>query len=203
MRRGAGDALRVFNGADGEFSARIDSLRRDRGVFTIGQRLREPAPAPELWLVFAALKRDATELVVQKATELGVAAILPVSTARTNTARLNLDRLTAIATEAAEQCERLTLPRIAPLTPLDAVLAGWPAGRRLVVAMERTDAAPVRAGGEALLVGPEGGFTPAELDALRRHPFVVPATLGPLILRAETAAIVGLALLQAPTAGQD
>ena len=203
MRRGVGDAVRLFNGVDGEFAARIDALRRDRGVFTVGAQLRPQPPPPELWLVFAALKREATELVVQKATELGVARIIPVSTARTNTARLNLERLAAIATEAAEQCERLTLPGIAPLASLGAVLAGWPAGRRLVAAMERTDAAPVPPGAQALLVGPEGGFTPLELDALRRHAFVVPATLGPLILRAETAAIVGLALLQAPTAGRD
>jgi 16S rRNA (uracil1498-N3)-methyltransferase len=138
-------------------------------------------------------------LVVEKATELGVSRLLPVVTERTNTARLNPDRLTAIATEAAEQCERLTVPAIDPPQKLLSVLAAWPAARTLVAALERADAPRIQPvpGPAALLVGPEGGFTPAELDALRRHPLVVAASLGPRILRAETAAIVGLALLQA------
>jgi 16S rRNA (uracil1498-N3)-methyltransferase len=169
----------------------------------VERQLRPQASGPDLWLVFAPLKRDATDLVVQKATELGVSAILPAFTERTNAARLNEIRLAAIATEAAEQCERLTIPRIAAPRRLSELLADWPAERRLVAAMERVDTAPIRPtpGPTALLIGPEGGFTVAELDALGRHPFVLPATLGSLILRAETAAIVGLALLQAPTGG--
>jgi 16S rRNA (uracil1498-N3)-methyltransferase len=203
MRRGAGDEVCLFNGVDGEFLARIESLRRDRGQFVVERQLRPQASGPDLWLVFAPLKRDATDLVVQKATELGVSAILPAFTERTNAARLNETRLAAIATEAAEQCERLTIPRIAAPRRLGELLADWPAERPLVAAMERVDTAPIRPapGPAALLIGPEGGFTVAELDALGRHPFVLPATLGSLILRAETAAIVGLALLQAPTGG--
>jgi 16S rRNA (uracil1498-N3)-methyltransferase len=137
--------------------------------------------------------------VVEKATELGASRLLPVFTERTNAARVNSDRLAAIATEAAEQCERLTIPEIAPPQPLATLLSAWPPGRRLVVAAERADAPPIRAqdGPTALLIGPEGGFTPLELDLLSRHPFVDQASLGPRILRAETAAIVGLALLQA------
>jgi 16S rRNA (uracil1498-N3)-methyltransferase len=203
MRRGVGDELRLFNGIDGKFIARIDSLRRDRARFAVERQLRPQTAGADLWLLFAPLKRDATDLVVQKATELGVAAILPVFTERTNSARLNETRLIAIATEAAEQCERLTVPRIDAPRRLADLLAEWRAERRLVVAMERINAGPIRAepGPAALLIGPEGGFTPVELDALQRHPFVLPATLGSLILRAETAAIVGLALLQAPTGG--
>jgi 16S rRNA (uracil1498-N3)-methyltransferase len=119
---------------------------------------------------------------------------------RSNTSRVNLARLQAIATEAAEQCERLTVPEIAEPRRLADLLALWPADRPLVAAIERAAAPPIRAaaGPAALLVGPEGGFAAAELDALRRHPLVVAASLGPRILRAETAAIVGLALLQAP-----
>ena len=138
--------------------------------------------------------------MAEKATELGAAALLPVLTARTAPARVNLARLGAIAIEAAEQCERLTVPRIPPPEALAALLAGWPAG---AAAAGRAGAAGrprprrPRAGPAGLLVGPEGGFTAAELDALRRHAFVVPASLGPRILRAETAAIAGLALLQA------
>ena len=203
MRRGAGDVVRLFNGADGEWQARITSLRRDRARLAVETPLRPQAPEPDLWLVFCPLKRDATELVVEKATELGASALLPVLSQRTNTARLNGARLLAIATEAAEQCERLTVPRIAPPRPLAEALADWPDGRPLVAAMERQNAPPVSPVDEpaALLVGPEGGFTGAELDALRSYPFVVPASLGARILRAETAAIVGLALLQASSGG--
>jgi 16S rRNA (uracil1498-N3)-methyltransferase len=190
----------LFNGRDGEWQARIGTLRGDRGSFVVANRLRAQAPEADIWLAFAPLKRDATDLVVQKATELGVAALLPVTTARTNTGRVNLERLAVIATEAAEQCERLTVPQVRPLVDLPTLLRGWPAERRLVVAMERVAAPRVAfaAGPAGLLVGPEGGFTERELDALRVHPFVGPASLGSLILRAETAAIVGLALLQAP-----
>jgi 16S rRNA (uracil1498-N3)-methyltransferase len=203
MRRAAGDTLGLFNGADGEWDATIALLHRARGRFIVSAQRRPQAPEPDLWLVFAPLKRDATDLVAQKATELGASALLPVQTERTNAARINPGRLAAIVTEAAEQCERLTVPRIAPLVPLGAVLADWPQRRRLVAALERLAAPPVRplAGPAALLVGPEGGFSPAELDALRRHPLVIGASLGPRVLRAETAAIVGLALLQAETGG--
>ncbi len=200
MRRAAGDPVRLFNGRDGEWQARIAALRGNRAAFVAERLLRAQAAEPDLWLAFAPLKRDATDLVVQKATELGAAALLPVTTARTNAARINAQRLALIATEAAEQCERLTVPRIAALTDLTSLLRDWPSGRRLVAAIERTDAprAAGMTGPAGLLVGPEGGFTDRELDALRGHPFVVPASLGPLVLRAETAAIVGLALLQAP-----
>jgi len=199
MRRAAGDTVVLFNGRDGEWQARIAALRGDRAAFVVYHRMRPQTPDADIWLAFAPLKRDATDLVVQKATELGAATLLPVLTARTNTGRINPQRLTAIATEAAEQCERLTVPAIRDLVDLPTLLRDWPAERRLVAAIERIVAPrATRADGPAgLLVGPEGGFTERELDALRAHPFVVPASLGSLILRAETAAIVGLALLQA------
>lgn len=203
LRRAPGDALRLFNGTDGEWRARIATLRKQHATVVPERQLRPQAPEPDLWLVFAPLKRDATDMVAQKATELGAAALLPVFTTRTNAARVNEERLAAIAAEAAEQSERLTIPRIAPAEPLPELLARWPAERRLVVAMERRAAGPVRpaSGPAALLVGPEGGFTDRELDDLARRPFVEPATLGPRILRADTAAIVGLALLQANSGG--
>jgi 16S rRNA (uracil1498-N3)-methyltransferase len=203
MRREPGDPVVLFNGEDGEWLAHLTTLRRDSAGIVAERMLRPQAPEPDLWLLFAPLKRDATELVVQKATELGVAVAKPVLTGRSNTARLNLDRLSTIAIEAAEQSERLTIPRIDPPRRLDEVLADWSEARPLVLAAARSTAPPVPAikGPVALLVGPEGGFTPAELDALRQHPFVQPATLGPRILRAETAAIVGLALLQARSGG--
>jgi 16S rRNA (uracil1498-N3)-methyltransferase len=195
MRRAVGDSVDLFNGRDGEWRATITELRRDRARFTVLTPLRLQTPEPDLWLIFAPLKRDATDLAVQKATELGVSAIHPVFTAHTNTARLNLDRLAAIATEAAEQCERLSVPTIHAPRPLPDLLAGWPEGRPLAAAIERGAPGPIPQAG-ALLVGPEGGFAPAELDALRRARFVSPICLGPRVLRAETAIIAGLALLQ-------
>ncbi len=203
MRRSAGDTVRVFNGRDGEFSGRIEALRRDRAVLRVEQQLRAQAEEPDIWLLFALLKRDATDLVVRAATELGVADLYPVITERSNTHRMNAERLSAIAIEAAEQCERLTIPRLHPLCPMSARLADWPRDRRLFATLERSDVPPLPSapllpdpGPVALLVGPEGGFAPAELDVLRAHPFVTAVSLGPRILRAETACIAGLALLQ-------
>lgn len=203
MRCAVGETIRLFNGADGEWAARIRTLRRDRARLVVEQQLRPQSAEADLWLAFALLKRDATDLLVQKATELGAAALLPVFTIHTNASRANQDRLVAIATEAAEQCERLTVPRLAPPQRLAALLAAWPAGRPLFAAVERAAAPPVlpHPGPAGLLIGPEGGFAAAELDELARHTFVKPVSLGPRILRAETAAIVGLALLQAPGGG--
>jgi 16S rRNA (uracil1498-N3)-methyltransferase len=200
MRRSAGELLRVFNGLDGEWLARIAALRRDQASLVVQHRLRPQSPEPDLWLAFALLKRDATDLLAQKATELGTAALIPVVTERTNAARVNVARLEAIAIEAAEQSERLTVPTVRPPCRLADLLASWPAGRMLHAAIARGSVpmlAPA-AGPAGLLVGPEGGFTDRELDALARHTSVAPASLGPRILRAETAAIAGLVLLQAP-----
>ena len=134
---------------------------------------RPQAADTDLWLAFAVLKRDATDLVVQKATELGVSALLPVFTERTNAARVNLDRLRAIAIEAAEQSERLTIPDIRPARQLHEFLAAWPAERSLFVAQERADAPPLAPVTDpaALLIGPEGGFGPRDQTLAGRVPF--------------------------------
>jgi 16S rRNA (uracil1498-N3)-methyltransferase len=198
MRRGAGDLMHLFNGRDGEFAARIVIIRKDRAELRIEQRVRAPVAESDLWLLFALLKRDATDLVVQKATELGASELHPLITDRSNTHRMNAERLQAIAVEAAEQCERLTIPHLAQPRRLLDVLADWPSERRLFAALERTLAPRLSPtpGPKALLVGPEGGFSPAELDALQVHPLVTPVSLGSRVLRADTACIAGLALLQ-------
>ena len=202
LRRGPGDPVRLFNPRDGEWEARIAALRKDQARFDVATRHRAPATEPDLNLLVAMLKRDAMDWLVEKATELGCTRLQPVLTRRTVSERTNPARLAAIARGAAEQCERLSVPAIAEPAPLHRVLDGWTGGP-LVVAMERSLAAPPRAldlpAGSplALLVGPEGGFEAAELDDLRRRPFVVPAALGPRILRAETAVVAGLAALQA------
>lgn len=200
MRRAVGDTVHLFNGSNGEWAARIATLSRGKATLAVEIRVRPQAADADLWLMFAVLKRDTTDLVVQKATELGVSTLLPVFTERTNAGRVNLDRLRAIAIEAAEQSERLTVPVFRPARQLHDNLAEWPAERALFVALERADAQPLTPspGPAGLLIGPEGGFGPRDHTALDRCRFVRPVSLGPRILRAETAAIVGLALLQAP-----
>lgn len=202
MRKAEGDSVHLFNGRHGEWQARIGALRKDKALFVPEQRLRPQAAGAEIRLLLAPLKRDAMEWVVEKATELGVAAIHPVLTARGVVGRVNEARLAAIAREAAEQCERLDLPVIHPPQDLHRMLDGWD-GTPILLGHERGEAPPLASllAGQApplsLLVGPEGGFTRQELDALSRRSFVSSAALGPRILRAETAAVAGLAVLQA------
>lgn len=203
MRRSVGDGVRLFNGRDGEWDGRITTLGRGKAGITIEFLVRPQADDVDIWLMFAVLKRDQTDLVVQKATELGVSALLPVLTERTNAARVNEDRLRAIAIEATEQSERLTVPVLHPAQPLPDALAAWPATRPLFVAMERADAPPLAAARPpvGLLTGPEGGFGSRDHALLKQYDFVRPVSLGPRILRAETAAIAGIVLLQAPGCG--
>ncbi len=202
MRRGPGEPVRLFNGRDGEWTAEIVSVRKDKAVFRALALQRPQAPEPELRLLVAAVKRDAMDLVAEKATELGASVIQPVFTRRSIAERVNVARLAAIAREAAEQCERLSVPVVAEAKPLHAVLDAWD-GAPLLVAAERAGAPPLAKAVQAAraplawLVGPEGGFERAELDDLLRRAFVSPVGLGPRILRTETAAIAGLAALQA------
>jgi 16S rRNA (uracil1498-N3)-methyltransferase len=200
MRRRLGDAVRLFNGLDGEWLAMIIQAGRAQATLLAREKLREQTPdGADIWLAFALLKRDATDLVVQKATELGATVIQPVITARSNVPRVKLERLSTIATEAAEQCERLTLPEVRAPVPLDRLLDTWPDERMLFTAIERTDSPRLRHanGCAGLLVGPEGGWTEDERRLILSHAFVRPVSLGPLVLRAETACLAGLVLLQA------
>ncbi len=203
MRARPGERVRLFNGRDGEWVATIAGLGKRAVTLALAECLRPQPPAPDLILLVAALKRDALDLVARAATELGVGSIRPVFTARTNAGRVGTARLAAIATEAAEQCGRCDIPEIAAPQPLATLLDAWPSGRNLVLADESGTAPPALctlaglAPPVAVLVGPEGGFSGGELDALRRRAFVTAVGLGPNILRAETAVIAALALVQA------
>ena len=138
MRRGPGDEVVLFNGRHGAWLARITGTGRRHVSMSPVAQVSPQTPEPDLWLVFSPLKRDATDLVVRQATELGVSVLAPVMTERTNTARINLDRLGAVAVEAAEQSERLSVPEIRPPVPLAALLGGWPGDRRLAAANGNT-----------------------------------------------------------------
>jgi 16S rRNA (uracil1498-N3)-methyltransferase len=203
LRLEAGAELRLFNARDGEFEARIDGIGKGWASVAVGERRRAPEPEFDLWLIFAPVKRARLDYLVEKATELGVVALQPVWTRRTIVERVNLDRLAANAVEAAEQSERLSVPRICEPLPLGRLLREWHPERRLLVCAESGPSAPlVETLGTvspplAVLVGPEGGFDETELDALRELPFVTAVGLGPRVLRADTAALAALAVVQA------
>jgi 16S rRNA (uracil1498-N3)-methyltransferase len=210
LRLEPGAALALFNARDGEWLGHIERLGKSGGTVRLSERLRTPVVEPDLWLLFAPIKRARIDYLVEKATELGVRVLWPVFTARTDPARVNLDRLTAHAVEAAEQTERLSVPDLFEPVELSQALAAFPAGRRLFVCDEtgaapslgeilagETFADPAFAGPAAFLVGPEGGFTKSELDALSKLPFVTAIGLGPRVLRSETAALAALAVFQA------
>jgi 16S rRNA (uracil1498-N3)-methyltransferase len=252
MRAKVGGRLRLFNGRDGEWLAEIAQAAK-RGVgFTCIARTAPQSEVPDIWLAFAPVKKTPADYLVQKATELGAAALLPVFTRRTIVTRVNEERLAANAIEAAEQSDRLSVPDIRSPVSLDKLLASWPPERRIFFCDEGGDAKPLaqaladfppplvgggaarsdagegetpsskmsadfdsplpqssfaarkplapsrRGRGElaAILTGPEGGFEPREREVLRALPFVTPVTLGPRILRADTAALAALAVWQ-------
>jgi 16S rRNA (uracil1498-N3)-methyltransferase len=206
LRLGPGAAVAAFNSADGEFLCHIAELGKSTARLIVERQLRQAKPEsePELSLVFAVIKRTRLEWLVEKATELGVSRLLPVWTARTQGEHLNLDRLRAHAIAAAEQSERLSVPELQLAERLERVLAAWPRERRLVVCDESGAGQPIGAalarlpaGPAAFLVGPEGGFTDTELDALGKLSFVTRVGLGPRVLRAETAALAAVAAFQA------
>ncbi len=205
MRCRPGDAVALFNGRDGEWRARIEGFGKGWCSLALLGQLRRQAVEAGPVLLFAPIKRSRIDALAEKATELGVATLQPVTTRRTTVTRVNVDRLRLIAIEAAEQSGRLAVPEVAAPIGLEALLGEWPTGRRLVFLDEAGGAPPLAealAGappgdGWALLIGPEGGFDDDERRLLRARDFVLAASLGPRILRAETAALAALALWQA------
>jgi 16S rRNA (uracil1498-N3)-methyltransferase len=232
LRLDAGDALRVFNAEDGEWRAHVAAKTKRGMSVRVGDFIRPARTTPDLDLLFAPVKRHATDLIVEKATELGVRRLRPVITQRTIAETVRLDRLHSIAREAAEQTERFDAPEILEALPLHKALDGWDATRPLIYADEAGDesgepwggaqgrarpigealkswtagvspAGPDLAGEDAggpeklaLLIGPEGGFTTEERSMLRGLLYVIPVSLGPRILRAETATIAALSVIQ-------
>lgn len=203
MRQEAGAEILLFNGRDGEWRSVIDTVGK-RLVTVRAATLERPfVAAPDLDLIIALVKRGRLETIVEKAAELGARRVRPVTTERTNVDRVRVERLEAIAMEAAEQTGRLDVPEIHETVKLDRLIADWPQGRRLLFCDEAGDAKPIldalageTAGAWSILIGPEGGFSGAERARLRALPHAVAATLGPRILRADTAAISALTLWQ-------
>jgi 16S rRNA (uracil1498-N3)-methyltransferase len=195
MRLKASDPVRLFDDRTGEWLAEVTEAAKRSITLRLTSKLRDREAVPDLWLLFAPIKKGPIDWLVEKATELGAARLQPVITQRTIVDRLNLDRLRANAIEAAEQCDRTALPELAEPVKLAALLKGWDAGRSLLFADE-TGGAPIaevaKPGACAILIGPEGGFTPDEREVIRATPGAIGISLGPRILRAETAAAAAI-----------
>jgi 16S rRNA (uracil1498-N3)-methyltransferase len=203
LRAKAGDRVLLFNGRDGEWLGEIGATSKRGVAVTVINQTEKQTDVPDVWLLFAPVKKTPSDYLAQKATELGVRKLQPVFTRRTIVTRINQERLKANAVEAAEQSARLTVPEIGEAIALEKLLDAWPRERRIFFCDEGGDAKPLaeaaREAGEgpcAILTGPEGGFDPQEREILRDRSFVTPVTLGPRILRADTAALAALAIWQ-------
>ena len=200
MRLKTGAPVKLFDDRSGEYLATITTVGKRDLVMTVDAKLRERERVPDLWLCQALVKKDRFDWIAEKACELGIARFMPVMTGRCVVDKVKEDRLRAQMIEAAEQCERTALPEIAPLTKLGAILNDWPVGRTLYFCDERGGAPFIDAlkpCAAAVLVGPEGGFTDDENVAIRAHPNTVAVSLGPRILRADTAAVASISIWMA------
>lgn len=203
LRKSIGDRVRLFNGRDGEWMAEITSLTRKEARLIVKEQLRPSQASPDIWLCFAPVKKHRNAFIIEKGTELGVGTFQAVITQRTQFPKLNLERLRAQMIEASEQTERLDIPNLAQIVDLNSWLETWDPSRTIVFADEAGaglnahDAISEIDGPCALLIGPEGGFTPDERELIKSYDFVKAVTLGPRILRADTAALALLTLWQA------
>ncbi|WP_136636965.1 16S rRNA (uracil(1498)-N(3))-methyltransferase [Pseudooceanicola onchidii] len=200
MRMTPGDAVALFNGRDGEWRAEVVTGNKRNGVLAcVGQSAPQSDP-PDLWLIFAPIKKARTDFIVEKAAEMGARRIVPVMTDYTNSERVRVDRLQAHCVEAAEQCGGTYVPEVAEPLRLDRVLADWPEGRQLMFCDESlvggSAGLPDIRGPWGILIGPEGGFSEAERARLRGLDYAHPVALGPRILRADTAAVAAMTLWQ-------
>ncbi len=202
MRRKLGDTLRVFDGASGEWIAEVAKANKRNGLLVCKAVAGPQVSPPDLWLLFAPVKKARTAFIVEKAVEMGVRAMQPVLTEFTNE-RINTGRMQAHAIEAAEQCGATFVPELSEPVKLADMLANWPVGRKLMFCDEGRAALPVaqalatQSGGAwAVIIGPEGGFSPDEVASLRALDAVVSVTLGPRILRADTAAVAAITAWQ-------
>lgn len=209
MRLREGDPLRLFNGRDGEWRALVSQEargKRDPVLLQVEEQLREQSKEPDIWLCAAPLKKNYFDFMIMKATELGISVLQPILTQRTQIRDVNLDHARAIAIEASEQSERLTVPEIRAPLPLEKLLESWPAHRLAILCAEHGEAYPIAqalsgalAGARdtaAVITGPEGGFLTEEIEKIRALPETLAVRLGPRILRADTAALAALACWQ-------
>ena len=206
MRLGLGDAVALFNGSDGEWRASVIEAGRRSGLLNCDEQSAPQVNPPDLWLLFAPVKKARTDFIVEKAVEMGVSRLCPVQTEFTNSERIRQDRLQAHATEAAEQCGAVFVPPVEALLRLGPLLSDWPKDRRLLFCDETLAgqtaslsalAADDKGAPWAILIGPEGGFSEAERVRLEKLPQSKAIALGPRILRADTAAVAALTLWQA------
>ena len=201
MRKSIGETILIFDGNNGEWEASIEEISKKSGVLFCIKQTKPQIMPPDLWLFFSPLKKVRTDFIVEKATELGVAKIIPVQTEHTNADRVNLSRLSAHAIEAAEQCGGTYIPKIEELQKINEVLENFPLDRRLLFCDEKLQASEVnlenlKKGKWAILVGPEGGFSEIERNYLKGLKFTFSISLGPRILRADTAAVTAISLWQ-------
>ena len=201
MRRKTNDILLIFNEIDGEFISEIINISKKNMTIKLFQKIKEPEKKVDIWVVFAPVKKSSTDLIVQKATELGASCLIPVVTERTITRNINLKRMEEIVIESSEQCERITIPEIKPIQKLDDMIDEWNQSRKIFYGDEtlrnqkekeeikKKDLCH-RSG--AILIGPEGGFSENEISFLKSKEFVIPINLGPRILRSDTAVVSGL-----------
>lgn len=207
MRLKVGEAIVVFNGRDGEWHTEIVETTKRQVTLEAVEQVKKQQAEPNLWLAFAPIKKARLDFIAQKATELGVSHMVPVMTRRTIVDRVKTERMTANAIEAAEQCERMNVPTVDEPIKLEKLMADWPPERKIMFCDEdlsgttvhtalaecddKTDPSPW-----AIFIGPEGGFDEAERKLIRSHPNCVTVSLGPRILRADTAAMAAISLWQ-------